>query len=230
MNSEKAGQKAKNTVFPTCKLFSYLFHLEQGLGGKVKCKKKISLLHKLHIENMKTTIICKKKLLALSFVPLLHQVITAFEVLSETYSGVLEKVCEYWEDNYSGREKQNRQVTARFPVTFRNVRDRCRRTWYEQITQLRDGIMHPVDCHHPNVCKLIDHFRKEHKFTEDKMVQHNGGERKKAASKSKYLKLDEYFQLITPYQEWNFYVALHIVFDFVIYSFNWFNKIVTFIT
>ncbi|ESO11843.1 hypothetical protein HELRODRAFT_166914 [Helobdella robusta] len=46
--------------------------------------------------------------------------------------------------------------------------------------------------------ELIDHFLKEQEFTENKIVQYNAGEQKKAARQSKYLELNKRLTKILP--------------------------------
>lgn len=55
-----------------------------------------------------------------------------------------------------------------------------------------------VDCHHPSVYKLVEHFRKEQDHTELLVTRHQAGAVVRAAPKSKYVTVTKRLQSIVP--------------------------------
>ena len=53
-----------------------------------------------------------------------------------------------------------------------------------------------IDCHHPSVYKLIEHFRQEQDHYELKIERFRSGIRQPEASKSKYVRLNRRLQAL----------------------------------
>ena len=63
--------------------------------------------------------------------------------------------------------------------------------WHQSFQQT-------VDCHHPSVYKLVDHFRKEQDHVEIMIERIRAGFRQPEASKSKYVRLNRRLLALCP--------------------------------
>lgn len=192
---EKAILNSCETVFPGARLVGCFFHLGQCLWRKVQ---------ECHLaetyrddENVRMHI---KMLLALSFVPV-ADVPAAFDDLVEISPEEVTQINDYWEDNYVGRQRRNRRANPRFPIQLWNMRDRLDdslpRT-NNSVEAWHRAFQQTVDCHHPTVYKIVDHFRKEQDHVEIMVERYRGGYRQPEASKSKYVRLNRRLQAVAP--------------------------------
>jgi hypothetical protein len=192
---EKASQNAVERVFPATEIVGCLFHLGQSLWRKIQ-----QLNHVDEYRNDDNFRIHVKMLLALSFIPPVH-VDTAFDELAVNCPPAMGDVIDYWEDNYIGRRRLNIRANPRFPIPIWNVHSRVSdglpRTnnsvegWHRAFQQC-------VDCHHPSIHKIIDHFRKEQDHVEIQLQRFRDGIEHPAASKTKYVQLNHRLEAILP--------------------------------
>lgn len=192
---EKASQNAVGQAFPAAEIVGCLFHLGQNLWRKVQ-QLNLANAYK-NDENFRTHV---KMLLALSFVPP-ADVAAVFDELVQQCPPEMADLIDYWEDNYIGRMRLNTRVNPRFPIPLWNVHARVTnglpRTnnsvegWHHAFQQC-------VDCHHPSIIKLVEHFRKEQDHVEIQMERFKGGVRQPTASKSKYVQLSRRLEAIIP--------------------------------
>lgn len=192
---EKACQNAISLVFPTTKLVGCLFHLGQCLWRKVQ-ELHLTELYRDN-ESIRLNI---KMLISLSFLPV-ADVPDVFDVLTEHSPDELNNLLDYWEDTYIGRKRRGRRSEPRFAVALWNVRDRVLdglpRT-NNSVEAWHCAFQQTIDCHHPSIYKLIDHFRKEQDYVEIKMERFKVGIRQPEASKAKYVLLNQRLQALVP--------------------------------
>ncbi|XP_030072563.1 FLYWCH-type zinc finger-containing protein 1 [Microcaecilia unicolor] len=185
---EKASQNAVTKVFPGSCLSACLFHLGQCLWRKVQdCG--LSELYRSS-EDVRISL---KMLLALSFLPI-EDVSVGFECIVENCCSELTPVTDYWEDTFIGCQRQKRRVEPCYPISVWNVCNRVMdglprtnnsvEAWHRSFQQT-------VDCHHPSIFKLVDHFRREQDRTEIEISRYLAGFRHPECSKSKYVQLDK---------------------------------------
>lgn len=184
---EKGIQNAVARVFINTEIVGCLFHLGQSLWRKVQ---DLQLAQNyINSENIRVNI---KMLLALSFVPP-RNVVSAFEDLVEICPDELNELVDYWEDNYIGRQRRNRRSEPRFLIQIWNMYDRVvdglPRT-NNSVEGWHHAFQKTVDCHHPSIFKLIDHFRQEQNTIELFIQRYNSGVRAPEASKKKYAELN----------------------------------------
>ncbi|CAK1591269.1 unnamed protein product [Parnassius mnemosyne] len=184
---EKAIQNAVCQVFHGVQVMGCLFHLGQCLWRKIQ---ELHLVEEYrNDENVRMHL---KMLLALSFVQE-GDVITAFEELTESCPREIDAVIDYWEDTYIGRQRRNRRADPKFPIHVWNVHDRVHQglpRTNNSVEGWHHAFQHTVDCHHPCIFKLIDHFRKEQDRVEIELERFRDGFRNPEASKKKYVQLN----------------------------------------
>ena len=172
-----------------------LFHLGQDLWRKV-LDSNLSAAYR-DDENLRIQV---KMMLALSFVPVVD-VPAAFEDLVDSYPPLLTPLANYWEDTYIGRQRRGRRANPRFSIALWNVRERVvdnlPRT-NNSVEAWHRSFQQTVDCQHPSVYKLIEHFRQEQDHFELKIERFLSGFRQPEASKSKYVRLNRRLQALVP--------------------------------
>lgn len=192
---EKASLNACATVFPGALLAGCFFHLGQSLWRKVQ---ECHLAEAYRDDD--DVRVHVKMLLALSFVPV-ADVAEAFDELVEGSPQLLSPVNDYWEDNYVGRRRRGRRGNPRFPINLWNMRDRLNdglpRT-NNSVEAWHHAFQKTVDCHHPSVYKLVDHFRKEQDHVEILVERFRAGFRQPETSKTKYMRLNRRLQALVP--------------------------------
>ncbi|XP_059147899.1 uncharacterized protein LOC131935505 [Physella acuta] len=192
---EKASQNAVQRVFPTTESVGCLFHLGKCLWRKVQ-----QLNHEEEYKNDENFRIHVKMLLSLSFVPPVN-VIAVFDELALNCPPTMNDLIAYWEDTYIGRLRLNVRVNPRFPIQTWNVYSRVTeglpRTnnsvegWHRAFQQC-------VDCHHPSIYKIVEHFRKEQDHVEIQLQRIRDGVQWPTSSKSKYVQLNRRLESILP--------------------------------
>ena len=191
---EKASQNAIERAFPATRIIGCLFHLGQNLYRKVKVN------HDDEYKNDDNFRSHVKMLLALSFVPVVD-VATVFDELALACPPGMGDVIAYWEDNYIGRMRVNVRVNPRFPIPIWNVHDRVAdglpRT-NNSVEGWHGAFQQCVDCHHPSIRKIIDHFRKEQDHVEIDLQRYRDGIQHPVATKTKYIQLNRRFEAILP--------------------------------
>ena len=138
------------------------FTMQRGQGGTVEGHVGGGLEHRL---------------LALSFVPP-EDVADCFDELNDNRPDELAPVYDYWEDNYIGRLRRNRRSAPTFPTAFWNMRSRvadCLPRTNNSLEGWHHAFQSSVSCHHPNICKLIEHIQAEQDHTEQLIARFNAG-------------------------------------------------------
>lgn len=192
---EKASQNACRTVFQEAQLVGCFFHLGQCLWRKVQ---DLHLAESYRDDaNLRMHV---KMLLALSFIPV-GDVPAAFDDLVDNCPSELTPLTDYWEDTYVGRQRRRRRANPRFALDLWNMRDRVNdnlpRT-NNSVEAWHRAFQQTVDCQHPSVYKLVDHFRKEQDHVELLIQRYQSGVRNPEASKSKYIQLNRRLQALLP--------------------------------
>jgi hypothetical protein len=107
----------------------------------------------------------------------------------------------YWEDNYIGRLRVNIRANPLFPISTWNVHSRVTdglpRT-NNSVEGWHRGFQQCVDCHHPAIHKIIDHFRKEQDHVEVEMKGFRAEIQHPVALKTKYVQLNRRLEAILP--------------------------------
>jgi len=181
---EKATHNAIERVFPGARLVGCLFHLGQCLWRKVQ---ELGLAQQY--QDNDEIRMAVKMMLALSFVPS-NDVVVSFEEFVEAGPDEITSLVDYWEDTYIGRRRRNRRANPRFAVDLWNVHDRINdnlpRT-NNSVEAWHRAFQQTVDCNHPSVFKLINHFRLEQDHVEIEIERHLSGVNQPEASKKKYV-------------------------------------------
>lgn len=192
---EKASQNACSSVFPGAQLVGCLFHLGQNLWRKIQ-QLNLTTAYR-DDEHLRMHV---KMMLALSFVPV-ADVPAAFDVLVDDCPPLMMPLTEYWEDTYIGRQRRGRRANPRFALLLWNMRDRVidnlPRT-NNSVEAWHRSFQQTVDCHHPSVYKLIEHFRQEQDHYELKIERFRAGFRQPESSKSKYVRLNRRLKALVP--------------------------------
>jgi hypothetical protein len=192
---EKATHNAIQHVFPNAHLVGCLFHLGQCLWRKVQ---ELGLSQLYH-DNEEFRI-AVKMMLALSFVPA-NDVVASFDDLVEASQEEIVPLADYWEDTYIGRRRRNRRANPRFAVEMWNVHDRVNENLprtNNSVEAWHRAFQQTVDCNHPSIFKLINHFRLEQDHVEIEMERHLSGVIQPQASKNKYVQLNRRLQALLP--------------------------------
>lgn len=192
---EKAIHNACSVIFPEAQLVGCLFHLGQNLWRKVQqLNLATAYRNDMHLR------MHVKMMLSLSFVPV-SDVPAAFEDLVDDCPPLMVPLTEYWEDTYIGRQRRGRRANPRYALHLWNMRDRVidnlPRT-NNSVEAWHRSFQQTVDCHHPSVYKLVEHFRQEQSHYELKIERFHAGIRQLEASKSKYVRLNRRLQALVP--------------------------------
>ncbi|KAL3847168.1 hypothetical protein ACJMK2_018094 [Sinanodonta woodiana] len=169
---EKATQNAIQHVFPNAHLVGRLFHVDQCLWRKVQDLGLSQLYH--DSEECQMTV---KMMLSLSFVPV-NDVCTVFEHLVEASP-----------DTYIERRRRNCRGVPCFALAIWNVYNRVAENptrTNSSVEAWHRAFQQTVDCNHPSVYKLINHFRLEQDHIEIELERHLAGVNQPEASKNKY--------------------------------------------
>jgi hypothetical protein len=192
---EKASQNAAAQIFSGCRIVGCLFHLGQSLWRKIQECGLVTSYRDGENIRMYT-----KMLLALAFIPIID-VPDAFDELNENRPDELDAVYDYWEDTYVDRKRRNLRAPPRFCVECWNVRDRVEnglpRT-NNSVEGWHHAFQHTVDCNHPNLYKLVEHFKQEQDHVEQQIERYNAGVRQAEASKTKYVQLNRRLCALIP--------------------------------
>ena len=192
---EKASQNACAAVFPRAQIVGCLFHLGQNIWRKVQ-QFNLATAYR-DDEHLRMHV---KMILALSFVPV-ADVPAAFDDLIDSSPPLLAPLTDYWEDIYIGRQRRGRRANPRFALQLWNVRDRVLHNLprtNNSVEAWHRAFQQTVDCHHPSVYKLVEHFRREQDHCELKIERFRAGIRHPEASKSKYVRLNRRLQALVP--------------------------------
>jgi hypothetical protein len=121
-----------------------------------------------------------------------EDVAECFDTLNESRPHELAALYDYWEDNYIGRLRRNRRANPLFDIALWNVRGRVAdglpRT-NNSVEGWHHAFQATVDCHHPNIYKLIEHFRLEQDHTEQRIALFAAGDHQAGSSKLKYVQV-----------------------------------------
>ncbi|KAL3877189.1 hypothetical protein ACJMK2_034930 [Sinanodonta woodiana] len=105
----------------------------------------------------------------------------------------------YLEDTYIGRRRRNRRSDPRFALANWNIHNRdaenLPRT-NNSVEAWHRAFQQTLDCNHPSVYKLINHFRLEQYHIEIELESHLAGVNQPEASKNKYVQLNRRLQAI----------------------------------
>ena len=178
---ETATLNAISAIFPEAQMIGCSFHLAQNLWRKIQKSQLVTFYR----ENEHARLMCKM-LLALSYVPE-RDVQFVFEVLIEDFPDELKPIANYWEQNYVGRRLHD--ITPRFRIDFWNMHDRIKtdlpksnnslEAWHKSFEKM-------LDCHHPNIARLIVAMKKEQNFGELYISRYRMGFRRSNFTGTKY--------------------------------------------
>lgn len=183
---ELACHNAARAVFPQTRIVGCLFHLGQNLWRKVQDLGLANQYAAVEEIRMQT-----KMLVALAFVPP-EDVAEAFDELCENCPAPLQPLYDYWEDTYVGRRRRIRRAIPTFNIVMWNVRDRVLQglpRTNNSVEGWHRAFQQTVDCQHPTVLKLVEHFRREQDLTEQRVERFLSGDVSQPASKNKYVRL-----------------------------------------
>ncbi|KAL3886733.1 hypothetical protein ACJMK2_026711 [Sinanodonta woodiana] len=183
------------TFFTNAHAVGCLFHLGQCIWRKVQ---ELGL-SQLYNDNEEFRM-AVKMMLALSFVPV-NDVVASIDDLMDASPEEIVPLADYFEDTYIGRRRRNRRANPRFAVEMWNVHDCVNENLpgtNNSVEAWHRAFQQTVDCHHPSIFILINHFRLEHDHVKIKMERHLSGVIQPQASKNKYVQLNRRLQALLP--------------------------------
>jgi len=164
---------AVGEVFQAVIIHGCFYHLTQNIYRKIQ-----SAGLQERYQNDDDLSLSLRMLPALAFVPTI-KVIHAFETLQDSMSEELAAVTDYFEDNYIGPLRRQRQrASPTFAINFWNVHDRVE----NELPRTNNAVegwnrkmQSAVGCHHPNIWRFIGILKREFGLNHAKMDQLNGG-------------------------------------------------------
>lgn len=102
-------------------------------------------------------------------------------------------------DEFSSNIIRTRWLQPRYPINIWNVHQRVldgQPRTNNSVKGWHRAFQQTVDCHHPSVFKLIEHFRKEQDMIEIRLARIAAGIVQPEASKSKYVQLNHRLQVL----------------------------------
>lgn len=192
-------EKAFKASFPRAKILGCMFHFGQCIWRHVQA----AGLQKLYNDDPQFAM-CTKKLIALTFIPTVD-VVRAYNYLLITdkfmrYKIQLAPVLNYYESNWIGQLKRNRQRrVAKFPIDVWNcyesvVNDEPRTK--NNIEGWHSGFNRRVNSSHVELGKLIDVIKTEQSSTKNIIIQYIAGRDIIKPRRRPYVQYDERIKAI----------------------------------